>query len=217
MPVPSTIADLSTTAGSNYPQGTDTPTTGDDVLRAYGSFIATLRDLTNGTTSGPTLKDAVFTGTTTGLRTPLVVYKTATTSRASTTTLADDPHLVVALTSGTWMFECYTPIWATTSGAGGLKTFFAYSGTTTSSSWAAGGLLGGAVTASLPKTVNVDSFINISIDTATGLPGANWLKSSGFITTTTSGNLSLQWAQNGSNVNAANIGQGAWISCTKVS
>jgi hypothetical protein len=49
MPVPSTIADLSTVAGSNSPAGTDNPSQGDDYLRAQASFIAQLRDLTNGT------------------------------------------------------------------------------------------------------------------------------------------------------------------------
>jgi hypothetical protein len=44
MPVPSTIADLSTTAASNSPAGTDLPSTLDDNIRALGSFIAYLRD-----------------------------------------------------------------------------------------------------------------------------------------------------------------------------
>lgn len=44
MPVPSTINDLSTTAGANYPAGTESPSTIDDYLRAHASFIAGLRD-----------------------------------------------------------------------------------------------------------------------------------------------------------------------------
>lgn len=44
MPVPSVITDLSQTAASNYPQGSDSPSTLDDVQRAHGSFIAQLRD-----------------------------------------------------------------------------------------------------------------------------------------------------------------------------
>ena len=66
MPVPTTIADLSTTAGSNYPQGSDTPTTGDDTLRALASFIALLRDKLDGTSvaTGVELNAAELTGTT---------------------------------------------------------------------------------------------------------------------------------------------------------
>jgi hypothetical protein len=44
MPVPSSIDDLSTTAGSNYPSGTESVITADDYLRTYASFIALLRD-----------------------------------------------------------------------------------------------------------------------------------------------------------------------------
>lgn len=57
MPVPTTITDLSQTAGSNYPQGTDSPSTLDDVQRAHASFIALLRD-SKGATAVATLASA---------------------------------------------------------------------------------------------------------------------------------------------------------------
>lgn len=44
MPVPSAITDLSKTAGSNYPAGSESPITADDYFRAHASFIALLRD-----------------------------------------------------------------------------------------------------------------------------------------------------------------------------
>lgn len=44
MPVPTTIADLSTTAASNFPAGSDSPANLDDVQRAHASFIALVRD-----------------------------------------------------------------------------------------------------------------------------------------------------------------------------
>ena len=44
MPVPTLITDLSQTAASNYPAGSDTPSSLDDVQRAHGAFIAMLRD-----------------------------------------------------------------------------------------------------------------------------------------------------------------------------
>ena len=65
MTVPTSINDLSTTAGSNSPAGGDPPGQGDDFFRAYGSFIASLRDMLNGTTSA-SIKDAVFSGSWTG-------------------------------------------------------------------------------------------------------------------------------------------------------
>lgn len=44
MPLPLVLADLSTTAASNYPAGSDSPTVLDDVQRAHAAFIAQLRD-----------------------------------------------------------------------------------------------------------------------------------------------------------------------------
>jgi len=46
MPLPSSINDLSTTAGSNSPLGSESPGTIDDYLRVYASYIALLRDRT---------------------------------------------------------------------------------------------------------------------------------------------------------------------------
>jgi len=42
MPVPSAITDLSTTAGSNYPVGGESPITADNYFQAHASFIAQL-------------------------------------------------------------------------------------------------------------------------------------------------------------------------------
>lgn len=44
MPTPTVITDLSTTAASNFPSGSDSPASLDDVQRAHGAFIAQLRD-----------------------------------------------------------------------------------------------------------------------------------------------------------------------------
>lgn len=42
--LPTLITELSTTAASNYPAGTDSPATLDNVQRAHGAFIAQIRD-----------------------------------------------------------------------------------------------------------------------------------------------------------------------------
>lgn len=77
MPVPGAISDLSQTAASNSPPGSESPTTADDYLRAYAAFIATLRDgkgftdpvqLASGATADIGGQNALFveiTGTTT--------------------------------------------------------------------------------------------------------------------------------------------------------
>lgn len=56
MPIPASINDLSTTASSNGPAGSETPTDGDGYLRAHAGFIAELRDNLNGTTGAVGLK-----------------------------------------------------------------------------------------------------------------------------------------------------------------
>jgi hypothetical protein len=52
MPIPASINDLSTTAGSNSPAGSESPSLIDDYLRTYASYIADLRDRTNNHTFG---------------------------------------------------------------------------------------------------------------------------------------------------------------------
>lgn len=66
MPVPSSINDLSTTAGSNSPAGSEGPQEGDNYIRALSSFIAGLRDQLNGTSDTGTVKNATFSGTMAG-------------------------------------------------------------------------------------------------------------------------------------------------------
>lgn len=46
MPIPTVITDLSATAASNYPAGTDAPSVLDDVQRVHASFIRNLLDAT---------------------------------------------------------------------------------------------------------------------------------------------------------------------------
>ena len=51
MAVPTLITELSTTAASNAPSGSDSPATLDDIQRAHAAFIAQLRDNTGFTTA----------------------------------------------------------------------------------------------------------------------------------------------------------------------
>jgi len=77
MPIPSSINDLSTTAGSNSPSGSESPSTIDDYLRVYASYIAQLRDnrlpLAGGTMTGPlnfAATQTIASATTTDLGAP---------------------------------------------------------------------------------------------------------------------------------------------------
>ena len=59
MPVPNLIADLSTTAASNFPASSDSPSVLDDVQRAHAAFIAQIRDVVPVSSGG----NLTFTGT----------------------------------------------------------------------------------------------------------------------------------------------------------
>lgn len=93
MPVPTTIDDLSTTASSNSPAGSETPTEGDNYIRTLSAFIASLRDKLNGTSATGTVNGATFTGTHTfssgnllhGTYTP-TISNTSNVSSSSVTT-----------------------------------------------------------------------------------------------------------------------------------
>jgi hypothetical protein len=72
MPIPSTMADLSITAASNFPAGSESPTTGDDYLRAYAAILRTTNakgaDIASATTTDIGAATGEFvdvTGTTT--------------------------------------------------------------------------------------------------------------------------------------------------------
>lgn len=219
MPVPASINDLSTVAGSNSPGGGETPVEGDNHIRALASFIATLRDKLNGTSDTGTIKNAVFSGTQTGLRTPLVAYKPSNTSRSSTIVVADDPHLSIALDVGSYAFQMWIPFWCEVTPTQSIRLQLAYSGTLgTPSGFSWDGTALGSTTG-LPRA-NLTSLYappntNVSSD---GLgTNADVLFYTGLITTSTAGTLSLKWAQEESSINATVVGGGAWMTCLKVS
>ena len=66
MPLPTSINDLSTTAGSNSPAGTENPQTFDDYLRVYSSYIAALRDVVLSGTANLSTANLAYSGTLTG-------------------------------------------------------------------------------------------------------------------------------------------------------
>jgi hypothetical protein len=156
-----------------------------------------------------------FASVPTGLN--VSAYKTAATSRSSTTTLTNDPHLVLSLGAGTWSIEAVIPVWSTTNTAGGFKGSLNFTGTATSAEIfnqiVGQGGTAAYSTVELPSTVAWSSQM-IAIATQTG---ASKVTIAGSIVVTVAGTLSYQWCQDASSVNAANVGFGAYILCTKLS
>ena len=144
--------------------------------------------------------------------------KTATTARSSTTTLADDPHLSKSLSVGSWDVELFIPLWGTTSGAGGFKFALTFSGTSSASSTAFSthGLINNAAATLVSTYSTTSSQAYSTIVTGSGSTAADWLCIKGVIVVTAPGNLTLQWAQNSSNSNAANVGIGAFLKATRL-
>jgi hypothetical protein len=146
----------------------------------------------------------------------LTRVKTATTSRNTTTVLADDPHLLVPLSAGTWNFELWVPVWATAASTGLFKFGMAFSGTQTNIGWSSIQTQNGAYAGIATLVITAGSMSFSAFAVAASLSGADQLKVTGTITVTVAGNLSFQWAQAVSNANAANAGIGAWMTCVKV-
>lgn len=238
MPVPTSIDDLSTTAGSNSPSGSETPTEGDNYIRTLSSYIALLRDKLDGTSNTGTITNAAFSGTQTGAATwsalqtfssginvggttytsfasfgtTVKAYKTATTSRNTTTTLTDDPHLSCALTTGVWSIDAYLPIAVAASGGpNGWKFALAFSGTKSNDSVT---FLSNEISlASVAQTAIGSSVAVASVSNGT----VDWIHVKGTVNVTVSGNLTVQWAQNSSGAQNLSVLIGAYLVCTKLS
>jgi hypothetical protein len=91
MPVPSAISDLSQTAASNSPAGSESPTTLDDYQRAHASFIALLRD-GKGFTTEATVASAATADI--GAANSLFVQITGTTTITSFGTTYNGPRFL---------------------------------------------------------------------------------------------------------------------------
>lgn len=138
----------------------------------------------------------------------LVLIKPATTSRASTTTETNDPHLLRALGAGeTYLVDLFLSH-SSASATPDFKFKLNYTGTVTDTNC-------NAVWAS-----NADAAVG-----SAPLNGAGQVANSGtpgmtrvtiLIRTTTSGTLSLQWAQGVSDVNAVNLLAGSSMHLTRM-
>lgn len=133
MPIPNVMSDLSTTAASNYPTGSESPTTGDDYIRAYAAILRATNakgaDIASATTTDIGAATGEFvdvTGTTTitGLGTiasgirrvvrftgALTLTYNATSlilpGNANITTANGDVAMFRSLGSGNWVCTSY--------------------------------------------------------------------------------------------------------------
>lgn len=145
----------------------------------------------------------------------LYAKKTTDTSRLSTTTLADDPSLSIALGGGgsRYIVEGQIDFDAfTANGAMGIKACLAYTGVT-----------GTGTVANICQHVNGSGSVASSpfstsspLTHATISDTANHVRFTTLVVSTTPGTLSLQWAQNSSTAQNLTVRQGSWIRANRI-
>lgn len=147
---------------------------------------------------------------------PLIAVKAAATPRASTTVLANDPDLVIAIPgAGTYAVEAVIGHYNTGSSAIGISFNLNYSGTFTANSSLFSALNNGnpanassLITATVVTPLDSGS-TGVAIGNATTLIEAT-------LVATGAGTLGFAWAQNSSNVTATNVGAGSRMTALKI-
>ncbi len=139
-------------------------------------------------------------------------YKPADTSRSSTTTLADDPDLIIpVLANAVYVMECYLVAFNTTASVNFLHGWSGPSGATLNN-WSQAWNNAGTSTASL-TLANIGLTRNDSLD-------ANNAQHYDFrgtlVTGSTAGNFALRWAQGTSNASATVVRAGSWLRLMRV-
>lgn len=150
---------------------------------------------------------------------PMDLYKTANLTRASTTTLADDPDLTVALSAnatysvemslfyGAIDAERFKTDWTVPSGATGYRTCVGADQGVILSAGTSGGQGRWGVhnfnTASTYGTRNSNSLFCYALER-------------GLVTTTNSGTLALQWAQATSGTTGAVLAAGSYMRVKRI-
>lgn len=177
--------------------------------------IATKEDVANkGAPSGYAALDSGSKLSSTNLPTTVStaywVCKTADTSKSSNITLADDPHLVIAIPAiGTYMVNLVA---YTSFNGGGLQVRMNYTGSIGSTSrFFAGGI---QLAANYGATASYNSTLVWSTTTTSAV---DYLAFQGFLIATSTGTLSLQWAQTTNVAPSSTIFQGASLLARKVS
>jgi hypothetical protein len=151
-----------------------------------------------------------------GIQVPTTIVKTTTTSRTSTTTLADDPDFTATLGTGTYQFEMMLQCTGAALGSGDIKALIKYSGTVTSGTWQGVGMSTSGATNIQNNGGSVVSSSGVS--QPFGVSGASFsgVLISGGLVAGSSGTLSLQWAQNTSSATATNVRLGSWFRITQI-
>lgn len=139
---------------------------------------------------------------------PLTAIKAGPTTITSNTTVAADPELQLTINNtGTYVLLGYLAMTGAAIGTGDMKLTFAFTGTTTFSSWCPFGVnIAGATSVNFAAP-GFTSTQPIGVNGAT-VTGAH---PTGMFTVSTTGTVQLQWAQNTSSGTGTVLRQGSWL------
>lgn len=153
---------------------------------------------------------------TTGIGQTFVAYKVGDTSRTSTTTNTNDPDLTIAIPgAGVWEITAYFYYSGAGPNTGDMIAGFYYTGTVTAagSQWSAGGVLASNLNGVNAATLSFNSVTQFGADGTLTPIGAMPV---GVLTCSTSGTLTVSWAQRTSNATATIMKQGSWMRATQI-
>lgn len=150
----------------------------------------------------------------------LTKVKSATTSRNTTTTLANDPDLTIALlAAATFSFEICAFCNGTTTGTQGIAANVNYSAGFTAAGSNASVLLTPTPSffvSAVQSTVTGSGGIQIGTIVVAGA-GASILLLKGSLVATAAGTIAFAWAQSSSSANNTNVLQGSYMTVTQLS
>jgi hypothetical protein len=145
-------------------------------------------------------------------------FKSATTSRNTTTTGVNDPDLTYAIPgAGTYDFECAIMAWGDVTGTQGLSANLNFSGSFLATANFYEMISGASVfiTQSVQSGPNV-ALTQFSANIGTAAPGQSF-SIKGTVVTTGAGTFAFSWAQKTSSANNTNVGQGCYLKVTQLS
>lgn len=145
------------------------------------------------------------------------VAKNADTSRASTTSLTDDPTLLfTSQSAGTYSVEWVVA--ATGPGtAANLKIALNCTGTVTLAFWSMNAMdANGNASAFANQSSCSGGSSSLTVTVATSGAQNGLAHGFGYVVTSSSGTISLQWAQGTSNAGATVLKQGSWMRIQKI-
>lgn len=148
----------------------------------------------------------------------LQAIKAATTGRNTTTTLADDPDLTIAIpVAGTYEIRMLLLMTGATAAAQGFKYQLVYTGTAGTIGYYTIGSINGAASTPLAAAgaFNVATHATVLVDSGAGAT-TDFDHVVGTFVATTTGTLKLQWAQSTSTGNNSNLKANSLLMVRKV-